>query len=331
LNGTGGTTVRLERFYPHPTFSLPPGATEGTVTNFAPTYDIAVMDVGGDTPSIPSLPADTTAFGDGWMGTDVAYGHSAKAPDPFGLKQAAELTSLSLAEFQSRFAFVYPHATGFAHYMVFDGVPRYPGAPTDFYRQIFWGDSGGPLFRWDNGWRVAGINSLFIAGSLNWNPQPMLTFTTRVAKVASWIASSNKIKGAPGSLTNALVGKCLGVNGSTADNAPVVLELCADRTPTGSSQFWSKESTLGGTVKFVNGRSGRCLHKSGTGVVQKTCIASETNQRWLILVGSPSLTPLIHESGAYAGVRDATPFGGPTRIDLGADEATTRMRWIWTQ
>ena len=333
LNTLVGTTVTVDRVYPHPTFWVPPtvGFNYETLSTI---YDIAVVNVKNDTPSIPALPTDSTFFADGWLGTMVAYGCDQRdgfLPGPNGgKKQTAEFASATLAEFQAGLVRNgYSHTAGREHYMMFDGQPRYPGAPPNFYRRGCYGDSGGPMFRWDNGWKVAGITSHRIVGEGPLMPKAQITATTRVASVASWI-SSPKIKGAPRSITNALTGKCLGVAGSTTAGAPIVQELCGDRTPTNSSQYWTKEPTRGGYTRFVNGRSGMCMQALAGSIEQRPCNISNTAQDFLILVGSPSLTPLISQNGGYAGVNGKGNAFGSINVNLRGDEATTRMRWIWT-
>jgi secreted trypsin-like serine protease len=332
LNGLGGTIVNVDRFYPHPTYWW--SLSAGVMAKIPHLFDIALLDVQSDTPSIPAAVTDTSGFGDGWLGTLVGYGCDNRTDivsTNGGKKQTAEFAAATLAEFQTGYTAAYPHSATYQHYIISDGVPRYPGAPAGFFRQSCPGDSGGPMFGWNNGWKVAGITSHGFPGNGPLAPTAQFSFATRVASVSGWLGAAKKIKGERGSITNALTGKCLGVEGNRTQGAPIVQELCSDRTSTNNSQYWTKEDTGGGNVRFVNGLSGMCMHALATSIVQQPCNPARGEQNFRIHAASPTLTPLISSNGGYAAVEGVgTLYYGSVNVKLGGDEATTRMRWVWT-
>jgi hypothetical protein len=316
--------TRLIRFQGSPTL---------IVVRLAVVSDIMVVDVTVDTPSIPALSPDSTAFGDGWTGTLLGYGCDIFSAND-GAKQVTDLASLSLGTFQTRYVSAgYPHATAHDGYVIFDGRARYPGAPSEPWKQGCPGDSGGPTFRYDgNAWQVIGISSHRLDGT-GIIPMAKLTFSARVAPVHAWITgpASTKIKGSAGSITNALTGKCLGVHGQTAEFSPVVQELCADRAETSGSQYWVRQNASGGYVSFVNERSGKCMHVTGGTVQQRSCDPNNTAQHFVTFAGAPTLARIAHRSGAYLGARGSvSPFGSQT-VDVASSEGGNRQRWIWTQ
>jgi hypothetical protein len=336
LSGASGTTIGVSRAFIHPTYSFP-GINYIDLTRLANvTTDIMVVDVTADTPSIPVLSPDTTTFGDDWTWTLLGYGCDDGFSSNDRKKQVSDFTSLSLANFQTRFVpgGSYSHAATYNRYVIYDGTNRAPGAPPTPWKQGCPGDSGGPTLRYDgNAWRVAAISG-HIQDGTGIFPTAKLTFASRVARVQPWIVGpvSTKIKGAAGSITNALTGKCLGVNGQTAEFTPVVQELCADRVETSGSQYWTPQNVAGGYVSMVNERSGKCMHANNGFLEQRNCNPNDLAQHFLTFVGAPTLARIAHRNGAYLGVRghgSPSPFGSIT-VDVTASEGGNRQMWIWT-
>ena len=315
LGGNSPTTVGVDRFYIHPSYTNP------TLSPANPSIDAAVLFVSQDTPSIPTLPVDTGIVNDGVGIPVLGYGCDDRNPAHGGQKQWWNLVTLSKADLLVR----RPDMGALnSNYMFYDG------GPTDGdYHQVCTSDSGGPAvnsFLNPIGvyWKVTGIT---VDQMIDVTQHRKMSVSVRTGAIAAWLITPT-LGAVHGTITNVLSGMCLsGVNAVTS-GSPVVLTPCDPTTTASGTQYWQvMNKTFGSVVKqqLQNGKSGLCLDggtvADATSLTMSTC-ANVPQQRWALTANPTTPSEIVQElSGQNMGALGAY-------TDLSTRENTNRQRWL---
>ncbi len=241
--------------------------------NNSRSRDLGVLEVGQDSPDIPTLPLRPDYLAPGSNGLDVGYGRDAHQPgDGPHHKQVAVLGSLSLAQLQA--ASPASDELDLASFT----TNTIAGSGPDLVLNN--GDSGGPLV-------TKTAARVFEIAAVNSSADGTFSVMARVTGARRWIQSPGVNVFADGERGYFLNGKsnlCIGVDGaSTAEGASTGQYYCDGRHDLLDNQFWTLQAVDNpGEGQFeyfriVNGKSGRCLSVKdgsidvGARVVQSAC------------------------------------------------------------
>jgi V8-like Glu-specific endopeptidase len=321
LDGTfgPGSTFTIDRLYVHPSYELT--GSEHTA------YDVAVFDITADTPWIPVLTIDPNYFAPGTTGLAIGYGCDKTNPSHGGKKQWANMTAISLADYQTSAPLDPESQAGeYAHTVISKSTTV----------QLCPGDSGGPLLRQNNGvWQIAAVNDYWGTG-FGW----LFSFQQRAGDIRQWIGAPIEnffFWGVSGTFINVNSAKCIGVDhASTADDANLDQFFCDGRLQTADNQFWTL-GPVGFSSLFTirNGKSGKCIGvdhastASGARVAQYPCDGFD-NQSWQFFQASPGRFNIVNgKSGKCIGVDRAATANGAELFQFTCD-GSMNQQWIFS-
>jgi ricin-type beta-trefoil lectin protein len=331
IDGAGSNAIatKVVAFYRHPTFDLGTAGT-GLVT-MRRGYDLAIIDILADTPTIPVLPVRTGYVAPGTPGVVVGFGCQALPPDPSGAdantdwfaweKQFASVTTAGLDVLRAEVTWTDAQVTSsYTSYAIA------PGA----LQPCHGGDRGGPLLVQDAGgaWQIAGV--------ISDNSDAELSWFARVGGTSRWISSPtlNAFGDVSwGWLINGKSDLCLGdaSNGITGQN------FCDGANLNTDAQVW-RVRDAGGGYQLRNGKTGQCLSvdslANGTPLVQVACAPSITDaslgQEWKLQpVAGDKLRIVNSKSGRCIGVPGASNAPGVAVAQFTCNGAASQG-WIFS-
>lgn len=265
-------TLEVSQVHRHPTYFPNP--------NGHLSYDIALIDVVGLSPQLPTLAANSfnvPYVQPGITGFLNAYGCDLNSAND-GKKQYAT------------FPTTIRNNLALDTFWFWSKADKPPNPNPEV--QVCPGDSGGALFiNTNNTWWIAGIVT---GGGVDPQGNPGSSFA-RTGNVRQWLLNPGfnaYVHQQKGFLINELSNKCIGITKSAplADAALARQYWCDGRKAgelgTSDHQYWTLEKD-GSTWRFRNTNSNRCLQDElgilGISVSQRTCSVSSDRQRFRIL------------------------------------------------